>query len=113
MLASASSASAPDSSAVVTSALAAIQRWLCLAASYSRAFSTATPAAAPSAVSTASSSSVNSPPPRLLVRYRLPNTSSRTRTGTPRKLRIGGWPSGDLDGAGGGPLGGGRRRRAA
>jgi len=44
-----SSASTPDSSAVVISALAATQRWLRLAASYSRAFSTATPAAAPSA----------------------------------------------------------------
>ena len=84
---------------MVTSALACIQRCWRRAASYSRAFSTATPAAAPSATSTASSSSVNAAPPRLLVRYRLPNTSSRTRTGTPRKPRIGGCPSGKPDDA--------------
>ena len=45
--------------------------------------------------STASSSSVNSPPPRFSVRYRLPKTRSRTRTGTPRKVRIAGWPVGE------------------
>ena len=98
--ASTSRGSEPDSSRVVTSALAWIQRCWRRAASYSRAFSTATPAAAPSATSTASSSSVNSPPPRLPVRYKLPNTSSRTRTGTPRKPCIGGCPSGKPDDAG-------------
>ena len=95
--ASTSPGSAPDNSAVVTSALASIQRWLRRAARYRRAFSTATPAAAPSARRIASSSSVNSPPPRLFVRYRLPNTSSRTRTGTPRNDRIGGCPAGNPD----------------
>jgi Nitroreductase family len=39
-------------------------------------------------------------PPRLPVRYKLPKTSSRTRTGTPRKPRIGGCPSGKPDDAG-------------
>src|ERR1700722_5929238 len=56
--------SEPDSSRVVTSALAWIQRCWRRAASYSRAFSTATPAAAPKDTRTASSSSGNSPPPR-------------------------------------------------
>ena len=39
----------------------------------------ATPAAAASATTRASSSSLNGPPPRFSVRYRLPKTSSRTR----------------------------------
>ena len=42
----------------------------------------------------------NSPTFRLPVRYRLPNTTSRTRTGTPRKPCIGGWPAGKPDDAG-------------
>ena len=40
------------------------------------------------------------PPPRLSVRYRFPNTSPRTRTGTPRKVCIGGWWAGKPDEAG-------------
>src|SRR3954465_6981258 len=65
----------------------------------------AMPAAPASAVSTASSSAVNSPC-RFSVMYRLPNTSPRTSTGTPRKLFIGG------GGGGGEAEGGGGRREA-
>ena len=34
-------------------------------------------------------------PPCFSVRYRLPQASPSMRTGTPRKLRIGGWPTGN------------------
>jgi hypothetical protein len=37
----------------------------------------------------------NSSAPCFSVRYRLPNTTSRTRTGTPRKEVIGGWFGGN------------------
>jgi hypothetical protein len=59
----------------------------------------AMPAAPASAASTVSSSAVNSPW-RLSVMYRLPNTSPRTRTGTPRKEVIGGWSRGNPADAG-------------
>ena len=58
-----------------------------------RAFSIAMPAVAASADTMSSSSAVNVSP-SFLVRYRLPKTSSRTRTGTPRNPRIGGWSGG-------------------
>ncbi len=51
----------------------------------------AAPAATDRARMSSSSSSVNCPPPSFSARYRLPNTWSRMRTGTPRKLCIGGW----------------------
>ena len=54
----------------------------------------AAPAAAASATMICSSSSLNSAAPRFSARYRLPKTVSRTRTGTPRKLCIGGWLGG-------------------
>ena len=51
----------------------------------------AIPAAAASACTSTSSSSVNGCPLTLSARYRLPNTLSRMRIGTPRNVRIGGW----------------------
>jgi hypothetical protein len=62
------SSAAPESSALVTSALASIQRWRTRDSSYSRAFSIATPAATASVVSTASSSPSNSLALRFSVR---------------------------------------------
>jgi hypothetical protein len=66
------------------------------AISYSREFSMATAAVAANAVISCSSSAVN--PPRVLsAKYRLPNTSSRIRIGTPRKLSMGGCSAGKPD----------------
>ena len=65
-----------------------------LADSSRRAFSTTIPAAVARALMMRSSSSSKSRPSRFSDRYRLPNTSSRTRNGTPRNVLIGGWCSG-------------------
>ena len=59
-----------------------------------RAFSMATPAAAARPTTSSSSTSVKTSAVVLSVRYRLPNTWSRTRIGTPRNERIGGWSGG-------------------
>ena len=62
------------------------------AASNSCALRMATPAARASDRTRRSSSA--SKPPGFSVRYRLPNTASPARIGTPRKLSIGGCPGG-------------------
>ena len=62
---------------------------------YARAFSITRPAAPASAPTSRSSSSVNSSAVDFSVRYRLPNTVPRIRTGTPRKDPIGGWCGGN------------------
>ena len=63
-------------------------RWTC---SCSRAFSIAMPAWWANISTSCWSAAVNSPAPRLSVRYRLPTARPLTVTGTPRSERIGGW----------------------
>ena len=86
--------SEPSKSFWVSSLDADSQRRCCSVSSNSRAFAIATPAVAASAVTSCSSSTLNDPL-TLSVRYRLPKTWSRTRIGTPRKLFMGGWSSGN------------------
>lgn len=81
---SASAAASPVSSAVVTAAAPSIQRSRCRAVSYSRALPIAMPAWVASSFSSCSSSSVNGPP-SLSERWRVPNSWSSTRMGTPRE----------------------------
>ena len=47
-----------------------------------------------SSVTSSWSSSVKSSPPAFSVRYRFPYATPRSRIGTPRNVRIGGWPAG-------------------
>lgn len=70
---------AADSSAVAVIHFARVR-----ASSKSRAFWIAKPAVDARPRTSSSSSAVNDPR-RAFVRYRLPNTSPRTRTGAPRK----------------------------
>ena len=56
-----------------------------------RAFSMAIPAADANPTASSSSTSVNTSPPALSHRYKLPNTLPRTATGTPRNDVICGW----------------------
>ena len=90
----------PASSSGVSWAEASSQRRRCSDSAYRLAFAIAAPAAAASAIASCSSSAVNSPPAMRSVRYRLPKTSSPIRTGTPRKLPIGGCPGGNPAAAG-------------
>ena len=77
------------------------------AAANNRAFSIATAAVPANAVVNSSSSALNSPR-KLSAKYKFPNTSSRIRIGTPKKLFIGGCPTGNPADRGSTPI---RRNR--
>ena len=91
---------APVSTALSMRVMPSSQSPRSLVNSNRRAFSIATAAAAANAETVCSSADVKWFPSRLSVRYRLPKTRPRTRTGTPRKDPMGGWPSGKPAAAG-------------
>ena len=97
--ASASCRGIPLVSAELQAAAASSHSSCSRARRYARAWPTATPAAPASATATCSSRGVKSTgcpsTPRFSVRYRLPKTSPRARTGTPRNECIGGWCAGN------------------